>query len=84
MSVESVIAFFERIREDTSLSEKVAAIDRKDPEAAAGELIRIASEVGFDFTPEDLRRATDRRVSDDELEGAAGGRGRDGDVYLPP
>ena len=73
MSEEQLNAFLEKVKGDTSLQEKLKAAT--SPEAA----IEIAKEAGFAITAEDMQSAT-IELSDEELEGAAGGyrRGRGG------
>ncbi len=71
MSKEQLKAFLEKAKGDTSLQEqlKVAA----SPEAA----LQIAKEAGFSITAEDIQSMQSGEVSDEELEGAAGGGQRD-------
>ena len=66
MSEEQLNAFLEKVKGDTSLQEKLKAA--ASPEAA----VDIAKEAGFAITAEDIQSAT-VELSDDELEGAAGG-----------
>ena len=65
MSEEQLKAFLEKVKADTSLKEKLKAAS---PEA----VIEIAKEAGFLITAEDMQSAT-IELSDEELEGAAGG-----------
>ena len=69
MSEEQLKAFLERVKADTSLQEKLKAA--ASPEAA----IEIAEEAGFSITAEDLQlmQSATVKLSDEELEGAAGG-----------
>ena len=69
MSEEQLNAFLEKVKGDTSLQEKLKAAG--SPEAA----IEIAKEAGFVITAEDIQSMQSATVelSDDELEGAAGG-----------
>ena len=66
MSEEQLKAFLEKVKADTSLKEKLKAAT--SPEA----VIEIAKEAGFLITAEDMQSAT-IELSDEELEGAAGG-----------
>ena len=66
MSEEQLKAFLEKVKADTSLQEKLKAAGSN--EAA----IEIAKEAGFAITAEDMQSAT-IELSDEELEGAAGG-----------
>ena len=69
MSEEQLNAFLETVKADTSLHEKFKAA--ASPEAA----IEIAKEAGFAITAEDIQSMQSATVelSDEELEGAAGG-----------
>ena len=69
MSEEQLNAFLEKVKADTTLQEKLKAA--ASPEAA----IEIAKEAGFAITAEDIQSMQSATVelSDDELEGAAGG-----------
>ena len=72
MSEEQLNAFLEKVKGDTSLQEKLKA--EASPEAA----IEIAKEAGFSITAEDIESMESETVelSDEELEGAAGGQRR--------
>ena len=65
MSEEQLKAFLEKVKTDTSLQEKLNA-------AADADVVAIAKAAGFSITTEDLNSHR-QGVSDDELEGAAGG-----------
>ena len=67
MSEEQLKAFLEKVKGDTSLQEKLKAAG--SPEAA----IEIAKEAGFAITAEDIQSMPVTQLSDEELEGAAGG-----------
>ena len=69
MSEEQLNAFLEKVKGDTSLQEKLKAA--ASPEAA----IEIAKAAGFAITAEDIQSMQSATVelSDEELEGAAGG-----------
>ena len=69
MSEEQLNAFLEKVKSDTSLEEKLKAA--ASPEAA----IEIAKDAGFSITAEDIQSIQSATVelSDEELEGAAGG-----------
>ena len=70
MSEEQLNAFLEKVKGDTSLQEKLKAA--ASPEAA----IEIAKAAGFAITAEDIQsmQSSTVELSDEELEGAAGGR----------
>ena len=67
MSEEQLKAFLEKVKSDTSLQEKLKAATT--PEAG----LEIAKEAGFSITSEDIPIYNLSTVSDEELEGAAGG-----------
>ena len=66
MSEEQLKAFLEKVQGDTSLQEKLNAAADSDA------VLAIAKEAGFSISPDDLKKAQ-AEVSDEELEGAAGG-----------
>ena len=69
MSEEQLKAFLEKVKADTSLQEKLKAA------ADADAVLAIAKEAGFMISAEDLTKAQSE-VSDEELEGVAGGEGK--------
>ena len=71
MSEEQLNAFLEKVKADTSLQEKLKAA--ASPDGA----VEIAKDAGFSISAEDMQSMQSETVelSDDELEGAAGGRG---------
>ena len=66
MSEEQLKAFLEKVKADTSLQEKLKAAADADAVAA------IAKEAGFSISADDLTKAQSE-LSDEELEGVAGG-----------
>ena len=67
MSEEQLKAFLEKVKADTSLQEKLKAA------ADADAVVSIAKEEGFSISADDLKKAQSE-VSEEELEGVAGGR----------
>ena len=67
MSEEQLKAFLEKVKTDTSLQEKLNA-------AADADVVAIAKAAGFTITTEDLNSHR-QNLTDDELEGVAGGGG---------
>ena len=69
MSDEQLKAFLEKLKADTSLQEKLNGA------ADADAVVEIAKEAGFAITAEDIQSMQSETVgvSDEELEGAAGG-----------
>ena len=74
MSEEQLKAFIEKVKSDTELQDKLKAA--ASPEAA----LQIAKDAGFAITAEDIQsmQSATVEVSDEELEGAAGGNRRRG------
>ena len=74
MSEEQLNAFLEKVKADTSLQEKLNGT------ADADAVVELAKEAGFAISAEDIQSMQSAMVelSDEELEGAAGGRGCDG------
>ena len=68
MSEEQLKAFLEKVQGDTSLQEKLKAA------ADANAVAAIAKEAGFSISADDLTNAQSE-LSDQELEGVAGGVG---------
>ena len=66
MSEEQLKAFLEKVKADTSLQEKLKAAS--DPNA----VVAIAKEAGVSISA-DVLKQPESEVSDQELEGAAGG-----------
>ena len=77
MSEEQLKAFLEKVKGDTSLQEKLNGA------ADADAVVEIAKAAGFSITAEDIQslQSPTAELSDEELEGAAGGRGCPG-YYL--
>ena len=67
MSPEQLKAFLAKVKSDTSLQQKLRAAG--NAEAA----VAIAEEAGFLISSDDLKDAQSADLSDEELEGAAGG-----------
>ena len=66
MSEEQLKAFLEKVKADTTFKEKL------NRAADADAVVEIAKEAGFSITAEDMQSST-VELSDEELEGAAGG-----------
>ena len=87
MSVEQVKAFFNKVKEDAALAQKLKDAqatykgDTSDKEAAvAAIVIPVAKSAGFNFTVEDCKAAFDKsegEASEDELNAVAGGGAED-------
>ena len=66
MSEEQLKAFLEKVKADTTLQEKLKAAADSDA------VLAIAKEAGFSISADDLKNAQSE-VSEEELEGVAGG-----------
>ena len=67
MSEEQLKAFLEKVKADTSLQEKLNAAANSDA------VLAIAKEAGFMISDDDLKNAQSAELSEEELEGVAGG-----------
>ena len=70
MSEEQLKAFLEKVKGDTSLQEKLKAAGDADA------VVVIAKEAGFSISADDLKQAQSKELSEEELEGVAGGSRR--------
>ena len=70
MSEEQLKAFLEKVKADTSLQEKL-----KDA-LNADAVVSIAKEEGFSISADEFTKAQSTELSDEELEGVAGGTRR--------
>ena len=67
MSEEQLKAFLEKLKDDSSLQEKLKAASDADAASA------IAKEAGFSISADEFTKAQSTELSDEELEGVAGG-----------
>ena len=67
MSIEQAQAFMEKVKNDEDLQKRLK--EAEDSETR----LNIAKEMGYDFTLEEARQASEQ-LSPDELEQVAGGR----------
>ena len=75
MSEEQLKTFIKKVKSDTCLQEKLNGAADSDA------VLEIAKEAGFSITAEDIQslmQSTTVELSDEELEGAAGGRRQTG------
>ena len=75
MSEEQLKAFIEKVKADTSLQEKLKGA------ADADAVVAIAKGAGFSFSADDINKAQSE-LSEEELEGVAGGDGATGWLSL--
>ena len=68
MSEEQLKAFLEKVKADTSLQEQLKAAADTDA------VLAIAKDAGFSISADDLKNAQSE-ISEEELEGVAGGTG---------
>ena len=78
MGKTQVEAFVEKVKEDASLQDKVAALPVEDMAAAVDQGAAIAKSAGFDISKEEIQGLLveycgDRELSDEELTQVAGG-----------
>ena len=71
MSEEQLKAFLEKVKVDASLQEKLKAANDDDA------FLDIAKEAGFSISTDDLQNEQSE-ISEEELEGVAGGEGSAG------
>ena len=78
MSEEQLKAFLEKVKGDTSLQEKLKAAGDADA------VVAIAKAAGFVISADDLKKAQAevQILSDEELEGVAGGYGGSEELCL--
>ena len=69
MSEEQLKAFIAKAKDDQSIQEKLKAA--KTPEDVVG----IAKEHGHEFIADTVKNAVSQELTDEELEGVAGGTG---------
>jgi len=74
MSEEQLKAFMEAVKADTGLQEKLKAAGDADA------VVAIVKSAGFVISVEELKKAQEE-VSEEELEGLAGGKRYQGSVY---
>ena len=67
MSEEQLKAFLEKVKGETSLQEKLKAAADSDA------VLAIAKEAGFSISADEFTKAQSTELSDEELEGVAGG-----------
>jgi len=67
MSEEQLKAFIEKVQGDDSLQEKLKAAANPDV------VVSIAKEAGFSISADDLNKAQQSEISEEELEAVAGG-----------
>ena len=70
MSEEQLKAFLEKLKDDSSLQEKLKAASDADA------VVAIAKEAGFSISADEFTKAQSTELSDEELEGVAGGEGK--------
>ena len=67
MTLEQLKAFLEKAKGDSNLQERLKAAADSDA------VVSIAKESGFSISADDLKNAQVTELSDEELEGVAGG-----------
>ena len=82
--MEQLKAFIEKAESDNELKEKISELDAKN--AAADEYVSLAAEAGFTVIAQELEeKKKQRELSEEQLEGVAGGGDENGDrCYFTP
>ncbi len=79
MSKALLQSFLEKASSDKNLAGEVKSIlEREEKEKAAGSLVKLGSEQGFEFSAEEVAAffsAENEKLNDRELDGVAGGIG---------
>ena len=71
MSIESAVAFYERVEKDTALQAKLKELNTKENISQY-----VKGELGYDFTLEEMQKVIFERnpeITDEELEAVVGG-----------
>jgi len=71
MSIESAVAFYERVEKDTALQAKLKELNTKENISQY-----VKGELGYDFTLEEMQKVIFERnpeMTDEELEAVVGG-----------
>ena len=71
MSIESAVAFYERVEKDTALQAKLKELNTKESISQY-----VKGELGYDFTLEEMQKVIFEKnpeVTDEELEAVVGG-----------
>ena len=70
MSEEQLKVFLEKVKADSSLQEKLKAAADSDA------VLAIAKDAGFSISADDWKNTQSEKISEEELEGGAGGSAR--------
>lgn len=80
MSIEQVAKFWQEIREDEGLRQKLAAVETTDTDGLVRAVAAVAGERGYDVTQSDLRQLMEAgqgnapsNLDDSQLDTVAGG-----------
>lgn len=83
MSMENAKTFYEKVKVDEGLQQRIGQLAKEDPKGIGAVIIRTAKENGFDFSEEELKVFIEERaktinsngeLNDSELESVAGGK----------
>lgn len=83
MSIESAVAFYERVEKDTALQAKLKELNTKENISQY-----VKGELGYDFTLDEMQKVLyerNPRMTDEDLEGVVGGvvsTHSDGFIYI--
>jgi predicted ribosomally synthesized peptide with nif11-like leader len=82
MSIENARAFYEKVKGDQSLQQKIGELAKETPAETEAIIIKVAGKNGFSFTLEEMKAVMKEltknapnhgELSDAELEAVAGG-----------
>lgn len=79
MSTENLKLFFDKVREDDKLQEKLVKLSDENREELVNKMIEVGAERGYEFSRKDMKQfATEQMVesgelSEEEMEAVAGG-----------
>jgi predicted ribosomally synthesized peptide with nif11-like leader len=82
MSIENARAFYEKVKGDQSLQQRIGELAKEKPAETEVIIIKVAAENGFSFTLEEMKAVIAEvapeggELSDAELEAVAGGGGK--------
>jgi predicted ribosomally synthesized peptide with nif11-like leader len=82
MSIENAKVFYEKVKTDQDLQQKIGELAKAKPAETESIIIKVAGEKGFEFTLEEMRTVMkglaavapkSGELTDNELESVAGG-----------
>lgn len=86
MSLENAKAFYQKVKGDQDLQQKIGQFAKEDPKGIEAIIIKTAKENGFEFTEKEMKTFiaeetakvnSNGELNDSELEAVAGGNTKD-------